>query len=204
MNKHQPLSTLLAVVAITFVGCASPQADSYHELPQVEMATRLGSILIEVDTLAAPITATNFLRYVDEGRLDSAHFYRVVTLENQPNDSIRIEVVQGGLGNRNRDKRLPSIPHETTEQTGLLHTAGAISMARLDPGSASSEFFICVTDQPQLDFGGIRNPDGQGFAAFGRVVDGMDIIKLIQESPTRGQALADPIEITAVHRVTNR
>jgi peptidyl-prolyl cis-trans isomerase A (cyclophilin A) len=145
--------------------------------------------------VAAPITATNFLRYVDEGRLDSANFYRVVTLDNQPDNDVKIEVIQGGLGNRSRDDRLDPIPHETTVTTGLLHTAGAISMARNEPGSASSEFFICVTGQPELDFGGRRNPDGQGFAVFGRVVAGMDVVRAIQRLPANGQRLTDTIEV---------
>ncbi len=205
MNRLlQLLALAMSATALAMTGCSAPGNDSAGSLPRVELATTLGSLVIEVDTIAAPITATNFLRYVDEARLDSAHFYRVVTLDNQPNDSIRIEVVQGGLGNRSRQRRLPAIEHETTADTGLLHTAGAISMARLDPGSASSEFFICVTDQPALDFGGMRNPDGQGFAVFGRVVSGMDVVRAIHLSPTRGQALASPVEITGVHRVSDQ
>ncbi len=125
----------------------------------------------------------------------------MVTLGNQPDDSIRIEVIQGGLGFQESEDRLPPISHETTAETGILHTDGTISMARNAPGSASSEFFICIGDQPELDFGGRRNPDGQGFAAFGRVIDGMDVVRAIQGQPADRQMLRDVVRIVSVQRV---
>src|SRR5262249_16023380 len=96
-------------------------------------------------------------------------------------------------------QELPPIAHETTDKTGILHKDGVISMARLQPGSASSEFFICVGGQPELDFGGKRNPDGQGFAAFGKVIEGMDVVRKIQQQPAKDQYLLSPVKITAVH-----
>ena len=116
--------------------------------PHVLIQTELGDIEVEVCVDKAPITANNFLKYVDEGLFDDGSFYRVVRMDNQPNDDIKIEVVQGGIGQRRGVKRFPPIEHETTETTGVLHKDGIISMARSQPGTASSEFFICVNDQP--------------------------------------------------------
>ena len=143
----------------------------------------------------------NFLRYVDEGRYEGATFYRVVTPANQPDDDVRIEVIQGGFGFREDARRLPPIAHETTAQTGLRHRDGTISMARAAPGTASSEFFICLGDQPELDYGGRRNPDGQGFAAFGQVTAGMDVVRRIQGEPAPGQLLMAPVPILAIERM---
>lgn len=169
--------------------------------PRVKMETPLGTIVVELDADKAPITAGNFLRYVDENRFSTARFYRVVRLDNQPQNAVKIEVVQGGLGFEPDLKRLPEITHETTETTGLRHRDGTISMARGAPGTASSEFFICIGDQPELDFGGKRNPDGQGFAAFGRVVEGMDVVRKIHGQAESNQMLVEPV-IVRIERVS--
>jgi peptidyl-prolyl cis-trans isomerase A (cyclophilin A) len=170
--------------------------------PKVKMITKLGAITVEVYEQAAPVTAGNFLRYVDEKRFDGAHFYRVVTMQNQPDNEVKIEVIQGGLGHDDQHpQRLPPIRHETTEETGILHTDGVISMARLEPGTTGAELFICIGDQPELDFGGRRNPDGQGFAAFGKVVGGMEVVRRIQQQPAEKQALLKPVTISSIHRV---
>jgi peptidyl-prolyl cis-trans isomerase A (cyclophilin A) len=166
--------------------------------PRVVMKTELGDITVEVYVRDAPVTAANFLTYVREHRLDGATFYRTVTMDNQPDNDIKIEVIQGGLKEDEKGQGLAPIDHETTAQTGLLHKDGTISMARLEPGTASSEFFICVNDQPELDFGGRRNSDGQGFAAFGQVIDGMDTVKKIQLQPAEGQYLNPEIRIIDV------
>ncbi len=169
--------------------------------PFVLMQTEAGDIFIEVYAEKSPITASNFLRYVDEGRFKEASFYRVVRMDNQPSSDFKIEVIQGGIGFVESELRLPPIVHETTEQTGTLHLDGIVSMARAEPGTASSEFFICINDQPELDFGGKRNPDGQGFAAFGRVVRGMDVVRKIQRGEADGQMLHSPVRISSVRRV---
>ncbi len=170
--------------------------------PIVEIETPLGTISVEIDAEHAPVTAANFLGYVDQGEYDGSRFYRTVTPDNQPDDTIRIAVIQGG--NASLDdypiRDVPSIELERTTLTGLRHLDGTISMARLTPDSANSEFFICVGDQPDLDFGGMRNPDGQGFAAFGQVVDGMDVVHVINNSPVEGQHLTPPIEIVSIKR----
>lgn len=169
--------------------------------PQVEFKTDLGNFTIEVYVTKAPITANNFLRYVDAGLFDGATFYRVVTMDNQPNDDIKIEVIQGGLSFTKESQGYEPIAHETTAQTGVLHKDGVISMARFRPGSASSEFFICIGDQPELDFGGKRNPDEKGFAAFGQVIKGMEVVRKIHQQPVKAQMLVTRVKITSVRRL---
>ncbi len=169
--------------------------------PRVLMSTEAGDILIELYPRQAPITTANFLRYVNEKRYDGAAIYRTVHLKNQPFDSIKIEVIQGGLWNGDEDAAYPAIEHETTQRTGILHQDGVLSMARLEPGTASSEFFICIGDQPELDFGGRRNPDGQGFAAFGRVITGMDVVRAIQQQTANGQNLTPPVRIRSIRKI---
>jgi peptidyl-prolyl cis-trans isomerase A (cyclophilin A) len=157
------------------------------------IATEYGNIVLELYPVQAPLTVANFLRYVKENRFNGATFYRVVHTNNQPNSEFKIEVIQGGLKDDAHLQALPPIPHETTSQTGILHLDGTISMARNEPGTASSDFFICIGDQPELDFAGRRNPDGQGFAAFGRVIEGMGIVRKIQSLPEEGQYLIKEI-----------
>ena len=187
----------LCVCFLTAVGTAGPATGNVRVL----IRTGVGDITVEIDVRHAPITAANFLAYVDQGLLDGASFYRVVRLDNQPGSPVKIEVIQGGLGFAEETKALAPIRHETTDKTGIHHKDGTISMARDKPGSAASEFFICINDQPELDFGGRRNPDGQGFAAFGRVVQGMDIVRSIQRRPDRGQMLIEPVTILSATRI---
>lgn len=167
--------------------------------PTVVIKTTKGDIEVLLYADKAPVTVSNFLRYVDSAMYDGSGFYRVVTLMNQPNDSVKIEVIQGGR----RDLKsggFPPIPHEHTGITGILHRDGVISMARSKPGTATSEFFICVGDQPALDFGGKRNPDGQGFASFGIVTSGMNVVKEIQAIPAATQYPGEPVRIVSVSR----
>jgi len=167
--------------------------------PKVLLKTELGDITVEIYADKAPITAANFLRYVDSRLYDGSAFHRTVTMDNQPKDEIKIEVIQGGQ--LARDKEFPAIMLERTSVTGIKHTDGAISMARGGPDTATSSFFFCVGDQPELDFGGRRNKDGQGFAAFGRVVAGMDVVKKIHQSPKENQSLKPLIKIISIARI---
>ena len=176
--------------------------------PHVLLVTEKGEIEIELYPEEAPVTVGNFLRHVDEGifeaeeGVDGATFYRVVRPDNQPGHPVPIEVIQGGLTiEDDHPRRLPPIRHESTEETGLKHLDGTVSMARNAPGSASSEIFICIGPQPELDFGGRRNPDGQGFAAFGKVVRGMDVVRAIQNLPDEDQILVEPVRILEIRRV---
>ena len=185
---------------LLFIGCSLILAGG-AENPHVLIKTELGDITIEIYEKDAPITASNFLKHVDEGRYKNGCFYRIVTMDNQPNNDIKIEVIQGGLSAETRGNMLSPIEHETTDKTGILHKNGVISMARSKPGTASSEFFICVGDQPELDFEGKRNPDGQGFSAFGKVVGGMEVVKKIHQQPNEGQMLDPRIKILDIVRV---
>ncbi|WP_417317730.1 peptidylprolyl isomerase [Emcibacter sp.] len=182
------------------------------EVVRVLMATDAGDILLELYPERAPATVENFLRYVDGGYYSGGEFYRVVRQDNQAQNNIRIEVIQGGRGMDVETEVFPPVVHETTKSSGLLHKDGVISMGRFKPGSATSEFFICIGDQPSLDYGGMRNPDGQGFAAFGKVITGMDIVRRVQKMPTiqpmgdeleytSGQMLVKPVAIQSVTRI---
>ena len=176
---------------------------------RVRVQTELGDIVVEVDQAKAPNTAANFLKYVDAGHYDGGTWHRTVKMDNQPESTVKIEVIQANVSADKAKSGFPPIALERTNVTGLLHKDGAISMARGMPDSATSGWFICINDQPSLDFGGARNPDGQGFAAFGRVVSGMDVVRKIQMAPssadrktnTEAQRLTPPIKIIKVARV---
>lgn len=176
------------------IGCTS-----HHT--QVLIKTELGEIVVELYEDEAPVTTNNFLQYIEENRLEGATFYRTVTMGNQAENKIKIEVIQGGLFEDYHPQALPPIVHETTELTGILHKDGVISMARNEPGTATCEFFICVGDQPSLDYSGKRNLDGQGFAAFGKVVKGMEVVNTIHDSQADGQWLEPRIKINNIKLV---
>jgi len=167
---------------------------------QVVIETEAGTIHVALADERAPGTVANFLRYVDDGLYDGGRFHRVVRLDNQPQDTIRIEVIQGGVNLERMTENGAPILLERTNVTGLRHLDGTISMARFRPDTAVSDFFICIGDQPELDFGGMRNPDGQGFAAFGQVTDGMDVVRTIQSGVTDGQTLIFPARIISIRR----
>ena len=162
--------------------------------------TGAGEIEAEIDTVRAPITAANFLKYVDAGLFDGGRFFRTVRPDNQVDKPVKIAVIQATGSRERRADFLPAIPLERTNVTGLSHKDGTLSMARSTPDTARDSFSICVGDQPALDFGGARQPDGQGFAAFGRVVRGMDVVRTIQMGPANGETLTPPIAILRVRR----
>jgi peptidyl-prolyl cis-trans isomerase A (cyclophilin A) len=188
-----------AVAILAAWATARPAAESRV---RVLVQTELGDIELEVDATRAPNTAANFLWYVDAGHYDGGSFHRTVKMDNQPDSPVKIEVIQAGVNaDRGRDGFGP-IVLERTSLTGLRHTDGTISMARGQPDSATSGWFICINDQPSLDFGGARNPDGQGFAAFGRVVRGMEVVRAIQRAPNSdAQRLTPPIKILKAARI---
>ncbi|MBI3111551.1 MAG: peptidylprolyl isomerase [Ignavibacteriales bacterium] len=166
----------------------------------VVIETEQGTIELSLDSARAPRSVVNFLKYVDGKFYSGGLFHRTVTMNNQPHDSVKIEVIQAGINPEREQDAYPAIEIERTSTTGILHKDGTVSMARLGPNSGTWHFFICVNDQPQLDFGGTRNPDGQGFAAFGQVVQGMDVVRKIQGSPAEGQRLTPPIRISSIRR----
>jgi peptidyl-prolyl cis-trans isomerase A (cyclophilin A) len=200
-------------------------SEQVQETVDVAIETVYGTIVVRLNPAAAPATTANFLHYVDGGLYDGGRFHRTVRTDNNananlkgerigsgidpnadrrqmPNDQIVIEVIQGGTNPDRSGERQPPIPLERTRDTGLRHLDGTISMARFTPDSAVSDFFICINDQPDLDFGGLRNPDGQGFAAFGQVIEGMDVVRAIQGAPSAGQVLEPPVEIARAWRVS--
>ena len=173
--------------------------DKHDGIVKVHFKTELGDFDVAVDTAQAPVTSVNFLKYVDAGYYNGGVFHRTVKMDNQPGKKVLIEVVQASAL-KEHEHEFGQIPLERTNKTGLKHMNGTISMARDGADTATSDFFVCINDQPELDFGGKRNPDGQGFAAFGQVINGMDVVKKIQQSPADGQKLTPAIKIISARR----
>jgi peptidyl-prolyl cis-trans isomerase A (cyclophilin A) len=191
----------LRAVAVTLAAAVAGGSRSAGQV-LVEVRTEVGAFVVEVDTVHAPVTSANFLRYVDAGAYSGGSFHRTVRADNQPTDPVKIDVVQASR-TRGFDG-FDAIPLERTTVTGLRHEVGTISMARAGPDTATSDFFICIGPQPELDYGGARNPDGQGFAAFGRVVSGMDVVRRIHEAPADGQRLSPRIGVVGIERTQAR
>jgi peptidyl-prolyl cis-trans isomerase A (cyclophilin A) len=187
---------LVAFLCLLATVGASPRKPN----PVVIIETSKGNIVVELDPAHAPITTANFLRYIDRGDFTGGKFHRTVTMANQPDKKVKIEVIQGGVNPALEKNSFPPIKLERTNKSGLLHKDGTISMARDGADTATSDFFICIGDQPELDFRGKRNPDGQGFAAFGHVLKGMDVVREIQKSPAKDQTLDPPITIISIKR----
>lgn len=168
----------------------------------IVIETEAGAIEVTLEDKRAPMTTANFLHYVDAGDYQGGIFHRTVKTspDNQPQNSIKIDVIQGGVNPEKKSQGLPPIALERTSKTGLRHRDGTISMARSGPDTATSDFFLCIGEQPSLDFGGLRNPDAQGFAAFGKVTRGMDVVRRIQQSSAEGQRLNPPIRILRIRR----
>lgn len=202
------LRTLLFLACLVgpLVAQASPPALPAPPAPEsvapvvVRLETALGVIDLEIDLAHAPLSAANFLRYVDGGRYDGGRFHRTVRPDTETRPDVPIEVVQARVAPAREAEDFAPVPLERTRDTGLRHLAGTLSMARGTPDSATSDFFICLEDLPVLDFGGARNPDGQGFAAFGRVTSGLEVVRQIQAAPAEGQSLTPPVAIVRALR----
>lgn len=199
MNSSESMKYLRYFLWILVILIIGPVSCDRSSTERVMMVTEMGNIILQIEPEKAPITSSNFLSLVERRVFDGAIFYRVVRPDNQPHSPVKIEVIQGGLFHDSLIINHTPIKHETTAETGILHTDGVISMARMEPGSASTEIFICVGDQPSLDYGGDRNPDGAGFAAFGKVTEGMDVVRRIQALPDSGQYLAEQVRIDSVY-----
>jgi peptidyl-prolyl cis-trans isomerase A (cyclophilin A) len=173
-----------------------------NKYPHIEIRTAAGDIEVELYPDKAPLTAGAFLSYIDSGFYKNSSFYRVLNDDNQSSAADRSQLIQAGIWRSNQHKAasLPGIPHETTKQTHILHKDGVISLARTAPGTATTEFFICVGAQPGFDYGGENNPDGQGYAAFGKVVKGMDIVRTIYARPENNQSFDPPVVIYNIVR----
>ena len=197
----------LAVTPLVFAGFPATEAAPIEAL----LKTSVGEIRFELYPEKAPKTVANFLKYVDGGHFEGGSLYRVVRMDNQEHNTVKIEVIQGGLLESGTSTEYDPIPLERTSVTGLTHRDGTLLMARSGTDAATSEFFIFINDQPSLDFGGKRNPDGQGFAAFGRVIEGMDIVRKTQRMNTippnpdeleytSGQYLETPVRFLSFKR----
>ena len=183
------------IILISIVACSTPQKH-----PLILIKTSLGDIEVELYSDKAPKSVAAFLSYVDSGFYENSNFYRVLTDQNQPSDAFKSNLIQGGVWGTGRRKNLAGIPHEPTNQTNILHKNGVISLARLEPGTATTEFFICVGDQPGYDYGGENNSDGQGYAAFGKVLKGMDIVNKIYHQNESDQYFNPPVPIYNIKR----
>ncbi|PHR61719.1 MAG: peptidylprolyl isomerase [Robiginitomaculum sp.] len=204
-KMNRKISTLIlslfALPALLLVGCGDDR------ISHVILETSHGNIEIAIYNEKAPISAADFLYYVDNGLYDGEGFYRAVRPQTDPR-GLNMEIIQGGL--LGMETVTATIEHETTQVTGLSHTDGAISIARDEPGTGSAAyFFISIGDNTELDFGGERNPDGQGYAVFGKVIKGMDVVRAIQMSDTgaisddaitQGQMLTKPVIIVKAKR----
>jgi peptidyl-prolyl cis-trans isomerase A (cyclophilin A) len=192
MNKLR-----FAIIALVLISCGT----SYKN-PHVKIYTNLGDIEVELFPDKAPKTVAAFLSYVDSGYYKDGAFYRVI-MEEGPTNATNTGLIQGGIWQTN-DKQHPAIPgieHESTRQTGLSHTSGTISLARTTLGSASTEFFICIGNQTQFDEGHDTPEDGKGFAAFGKVVEGMSVVREIQRQRSSNEHFDKNITIYKMARL---
>ena len=193
--KHLIYLFLLSVL----ITCKEPTNSG---IPHVVIETKYGEIELELYADKAPATVAAFLSYVDSGFYENTSFYRVLNVNNQPSNAPKTEILQGGLWRTKNEKArsITGIPHESTGKTGIKHRDGVISVARLAPGTAGSEFFICIDDQPGLDEGGENVEDKLGYAAFGKVIKGMNIVRKIYMQNDRNQYLDPPVAIYNVRR----
>ncbi len=181
-------------------GCTAPKK---YNNPVVVIETKFGNITVELYPQKAPATSSAFLRHIDSGYFSNCSFYRVLRKDNQVTGSLHSYLIQGGVWQSNPDlkSKFSLIPHEPTNETGILHKRGTISMARNEPGTATSEFFICVEDEPGFDFGGKNNADGLGYSAFGAVVEGMETVMKIYQQPEDKQRFIPPVTILNIQRL---
>jgi peptidyl-prolyl cis-trans isomerase A (cyclophilin A) len=198
------IRALVAAVAVSTGASQEPPEPRQNAI--VVFETEKGAIEMAVDSVHAPVTAANFLKYVDAGFFGGGSVNRAVRPDNTVRHDVEIQVIQLQIDSARRREQFPPIPLERTNVTGLKHVDGTMSMARSAPDTATASFSIVIGDQPEMNVGGHRNPDGQGFAAFGRVVSGMDVVRAIQASPTGREgpygteSLTPPIRIVKAYR----
>lgn len=203
MTLRRTLLAAALLLPATALAQVEPTPAPRPATQKVAIDTSMGRIVLELETERAPITARNFLRYADQKRLDGTYFYRTVKVAD------KFGFVQFGVDNQPK-RILPPIKHEPTTQTGVKHLNGAISVARLAPGTARGEFTISVGDQPSLDADPSKPGDNLGYAAFGKVVEGMDVVWKILDAPTsptagegvmKGQMLEPKVRVLKVTRL---
>ncbi len=198
---HEMKNTLLYSILLFLLFACKQKANT--STPHIQIQTSKGDIEIELYPLQAPKTVAAFLSYIDSGYFFNSNFYRALTMENQPSNAPKTELIQGGIWKTNNKLAvsIPGIPHESTEQTKILHDEGVISLARAQPGTAGTEFFICLSKQPGLDYGGENVPDKQGYATFGKVVKGMWVVRKISQQNENDQYFSPPVAIYNIVRL---
>jgi len=190
------------IVAIVVSGCS--QNKKKYDKPTIDIQTYYGDIIVELYPEKAPKTVAAFLSYVDSGYFKNTTFYRVLKKEDQAMNVAKTQLIQGGLWQTKfkKQQEIPGIPLETTQQTGILHKEGVISLARNeDPNSGNTEFFICMDDEPDYDYGGDASPDKKGYTTFGKVIDGMKYVKEIHAQPDFETNFKPPIKIIDIKRL---
>ncbi|WP_336965610.1 peptidylprolyl isomerase [Sphingobium aquiterrae] len=194
MDMRSPRGLMAGVLAFALIAPASAAQ------PQlvVRMDTTAGTIRAVLEAQAAPVTVCNFLRYMRAGHFDGGTFFRTVRSDLAGPNPVPIDVIQMQARAGPEFDGFGPIPLEPTSRTGLGHVAGALSMARWGPDTATSSWSIVVRPSPEMDFGGRRNPDGQGFAVFGRVIGGMDVVRAIHRSPAMDETLRQPVMIRSI------
>ena len=192
------MKNIFIFLLVIFFSCAEKKKSG---LPQIIINSTAGDIEVELYPAQASKTVAAFLQYIDAGYYKNACFYRVV-LQEGFTPALNTGLIQGGVWEANNKQQLSvqGIPHETTNTSGLSHTDGTISLARTAPGTASTEFFICIGDQTQYDFGNNGVGDKQGYAAFGRVIKGMDVVRAIQQQRSNGESFTEKILIKNIER----
>jgi len=199
--RHQTV-TAMAMAAAVFTGASGAAAQSVSTPHDVLLDTEAGVMILDLDYEHAPVTACHFARYVMLGDYHHGSFFRSVVAATNDNPH-PIDVIQAATPRGADDALRPAIPLERTSDTGLSHVAGAVSMARDGPDTATTSFFVVTQDTPSLDYGGGRNPDGQGFAVFGQVVVGLDVARAVQAGATDGrELLTPPVRINAAVMLT--
>lgn len=191
----------LLIAVIFGTGCKEQKKYSH---PTIDIETHYGDIIVELYPDKAPKTVAAFLSFVEKGYFKNTSFYRVLKRDDQAMNVTKADLIQGGLWQTNYklQKTLPGIPLETTKETGILHTEGVISLARGDdPDSGNTEFFICLDDEPDYDYGGDASPDKKGYTTFGKVIQGMKYVKQIHEQPDFETNFKPPIKIINIKKL---
>ena len=195
------LNSLLIAFLIFSCGCNQPKK---YDHPTIDIQTYYGDIIVELYPEKAPKTVAGFLAFVDSGYFKNTSFYRVLKKEDQSMNANKTQLIQGGLWQSKIKllQSLPGIPLETTKQTGILHQEGVFSLARgVEPNSGNTEFFICMDDEPDYDYGGDASPDKKGYATFGKVIEGMKFVKQIHKQPDYETNFRPPIKIIDIKRI---
>ena len=189
---------------LAFIGMISCNQEKKYTKPTIDIQTYYGDIIIELYPDKAPKTVAAFLSFIDSGYFKNTTFYRVLKKDDQPMNAAKTQLIQGGLWRTNYklEQKLPGIPLETTKQTGILHQEGVLSLARAEEAnSGNTEFFICMDDEPDYDYGGAASPDKKGYTTFGRVISGMKYVKQIHSQPDFETNFNPPIKIINIKRL---